>query len=59
MFSYIQTTDSFEFHDTIQCEEDFINGIDNDKVCPFIEDLIAQKVPLTKVGFIFIQNITF
>ncbi|CAG9559127.1 unnamed protein product [Danaus chrysippus] len=44
-----ETTDSFEFHDTIQCEEDFINGIDNDKVCPFIEDLIAQKAPLTKV----------
>ncbi|CAH2093893.1 unnamed protein product [Euphydryas editha] len=44
-----ETTDSFEFHDTIQCEEDFLNCIDNEKVCSFIEDLIAQQAPLTKV----------
>ncbi|KAI8442175.1 hypothetical protein MSG28_005782 [Choristoneura fumiferana] len=44
-----ETTDSFEFHDTIQCEEDFLNCIENEKVCPYIEDLIAQKAPLTKV----------
>lgn len=44
-----ETKDSFEFQDTIQCEEGFLNCIDNDKVCPFIEDLIAQKAPLTKV----------
>ncbi|XP_039752536.1 vacuolar protein sorting-associated protein 33A [Pararge aegeria] len=44
-----ETTDTFEFHDTIQCEEDFLNCIDNDKVCSFIEDLIAQKAPLTKI----------
>ncbi|XP_068623474.1 vacuolar protein sorting-associated protein 33A [Battus philenor] len=44
-----ETTDSFEFHDTIQCEEDFLNCVDNEKACPFIEDLIAQKAPLTKV----------
>ncbi|CAH0713728.1 unnamed protein product, partial [Brenthis ino] len=44
-----ETTDSFEFHDTIQCEEDFLNCIDNEKVCTFIEDLIAQKAPITKV----------
>lgn len=44
-----ETTDSFEFHDTLQCEEDFLNCIDNEKVCPFIEDLIAQQAPLTKI----------
>ncbi|KAI5642546.1 sec1 family domain-containing protein [Phthorimaea operculella] len=44
-----ETTDSFEFHDTIQCEEDFLNCIDNEKASPFIEDMIAQKAPLTKV----------
>ncbi|XP_059050426.1 vacuolar protein sorting-associated protein 33A [Achroia grisella] len=44
-----ETTDTFEFHDIIQCEEEFLNCIDNDKVCPFIEDLIAQKEPITKV----------
>ncbi|CAG4932947.1 unnamed protein product [Colias eurytheme] len=44
-----ETTDSFDFHDKIQCEEDFLNCLDNEKVCTFIEDLIAQKAPLTKV----------
>ncbi|XP_041972042.1 vacuolar protein sorting-associated protein 33A [Aricia agestis] len=44
-----ETTDSFEFHDTIQCEEDFLNCIENEKICNYIEDLIAQKAPLTKV----------
>ncbi|KAL0818293.1 hypothetical protein ABMA28_008781 [Loxostege sticticalis] len=44
-----ETTDDFDFHDTIQCEEDFVNCIDNEKVCPYIEDLIAKKEPLTKV----------
>ncbi|KAJ0173088.1 hypothetical protein K1T71_011264 [Dendrolimus kikuchii] len=41
--------DCFNFHDTIQCEEDFLNCMDNEKVSPYIEDLIAQKEPLTKV----------
>ncbi|XP_061722250.1 vacuolar protein sorting-associated protein 33A isoform X1 [Cydia pomonella] len=44
-----ETTDSFEFQDTIRCEEDFLNCIENEKACPFIEDLIAQNAPLTKV----------
>ncbi|XP_075983525.1 vacuolar protein sorting-associated protein 33A [Anticarsia gemmatalis] len=44
-----ETTDTFEFQDKVQCEEDFLNCIDNEKVCPYIEDLIAQKEPLTKV----------
>uniref|UniRef100_A0A2A4JXK5 Vacuolar protein sorting-associated protein 33A n=1 Tax=Heliothis virescens TaxID=7102 RepID=A0A2A4JXK5_HELVI len=44
-----ETTDTFEFHDTVQCEEDFLNCVDNEKACSYIEDLIAQKEPLTKV----------
>ncbi|XP_026314252.1 vacuolar protein sorting-associated protein 33A [Hyposmocoma kahamanoa] len=44
-----ETIDTFDFHDTVQCEEDFLNCVDNEKVCSFIEDLIAQKVPLTKI----------
>lgn len=48
-YSLFQTTDNFEFHDMIQCEEDFLNCVDNEKACPYIEDLIAQKEPLTKV----------
>lgn len=44
-----ETTDTFEFHDTVQCEEDFLNCVSNDKVCPYIEDIIAQKGPLIKV----------
>ncbi|XP_022831603.1 vacuolar protein sorting-associated protein 33A [Spodoptera litura] len=44
-----ETTDTFEFHDMVQCEEDFLNCVDNEKTCPYIEDLIAQKEPLTKV----------
>lgn len=44
-----EKTDSFDFQDMVHCEEDFLNCIDNEKVCPYIEDLIAQKEPLTKV----------
>ncbi|KAG7303577.1 hypothetical protein JYU34_012106 [Plutella xylostella] len=44
-----ETTDSFDFQDLIQCEEDFLNCVDNENVCTYIEDLIAQKAPLTKV----------
>lgn len=35
-------------------EQEFMNGIDTDKVHPYIEDQIAQKVDLVKVSFYFI-----
>ncbi|XP_018334360.1 vacuolar protein sorting-associated protein 33A [Agrilus planipennis] len=44
-----EVTDSFEFLDNLQVEQEFLNCIDTDKVSPYIEDLIAQQQPLVKV----------
>lgn len=42
-------TDSYEFLDTLQTEQEFLNCIEVDKASPYIEDLIAQSKPLIKV----------
>ncbi|XP_072934409.1 vacuolar protein sorting-associated protein 33A-like [Epargyreus clarus] len=44
-----EVTDTFEFQDTINCEDDFLNCLDHEKVCTYIEDLISMKAPLIKV----------
>lgn len=44
-----ETTDSFDFLNSLQVEQEFLNCIDVDKVNPYIEDLIAQKKPLNKL----------
>ncbi|KAF4532459.1 hypothetical protein B566_EDAN003034 [Ephemera danica] len=44
-----ELTDSSAFREALQLEQDFVNGVDTDKVHPLIEDLIAQKEPLIKV----------
>ncbi|KAF5297028.1 hypothetical protein FQA39_LY12242 [Lamprigera yunnana] len=44
-----EETDSYEFLDCLQAEQEFLNCIEVDRVSPFIEDLIAQKKPLIKV----------
>jgi len=36
--------------DSLLVEQEFMNGIDTDKVHPYIEDQIAQKVDLVKVS---------
>ncbi|XP_023017702.2 vacuolar protein sorting-associated protein 33A [Leptinotarsa decemlineata] len=42
-------TDSYEFLDTLQTEQEFLNCIEVDKPSPYIEEMIAQKQPLVKV----------
>ncbi|XP_077288870.1 vacuolar protein sorting-associated protein 33A [Arctopsyche grandis] len=42
-------TDTIDFHDILQCEEDFLNCMNTSSQNSFIEDLIAQKAPLTQV----------
>ncbi|KAK4877889.1 hypothetical protein RN001_010395 [Aquatica leii] len=44
-----EETDSYEFLDCLQAEQEFLNCIEVDRISPFIEDLIAQKKPLIKV----------
>ncbi|KAG5900565.1 hypothetical protein JTB14_022872 [Gonioctena quinquepunctata] len=39
-------TDSYEFLDTLQVEQEFLNCIEVDKPSPYIEEMIAQKKPL-------------
>lgn len=45
-----EVTDSNNFLESLQTEQEFMNGIDTDKVHPYIEDCIAQKEPLIKVS---------
>jgi len=45
-----EVTDSNSFLESLQTEQEFMNGIDTDKVHPYIEDCIAQKEPLIKVS---------
>ncbi|XP_044738294.1 vacuolar protein sorting-associated protein 33A [Chrysoperla carnea] len=44
-----EVTDTSDFLDTIHTEQEFMNCMDTDKICPFIEELIANKAPLVKV----------
>jgi vacuolar protein sorting-associated protein 33A len=48
-----EVTDSVPFMDSLLVEQEFMNGIDTDKVHPYIEDQIAQKVDLVKVSPLF------
>lgn len=54
-----EVTDSYEFLDSLQVEQEFLNCIQVDKANPYIEDMIAQKKPLVKVlRLICLQCIT-
>ncbi|CAH0549200.1 unnamed protein product [Brassicogethes aeneus] len=44
-----EVTDGYEFLDTLQTEQEFLNCIEVDKPCPYIEESIAQCKPLVKV----------
>ena len=44
-----EITISDSFQEALQIEQDLLNGIDTDKVCPYIEDFICKQEPLTKV----------
>lgn len=43
-------TDSNQFLEALQIEQELMNGIDTDKAHPYLEDCIARKEPLIKVG---------
>jgi hypothetical protein len=54
-----EVTDSYEFLDTLQTEQEFLNCIEVDKASPYIEDMIANAKPLVKVlRLICLQCIT-
>ncbi|KAJ8925396.1 hypothetical protein NQ315_009228 [Exocentrus adspersus] len=44
-----EVTDSYDFLDTLQAEQEFLNCIEVDKPSPYIEEMIAQNKPLIKV----------
>nr|CAH0102586.1 unnamed protein product [Daphnia galeata] len=44
-----EITISEDFQEALQVEQDLLNGIDTDKVCPYIEDFICKQEPLTKI----------
>lgn len=45
----MKETDSSHFLKALETEQELMNGIDTDKVHPYIEDCIDRKQPLTKV----------
>ncbi|XP_049767289.1 vacuolar protein sorting-associated protein 33A [Schistocerca serialis cubense] len=54
-----EVTDSDSFLECLQTEQEFMNGIDTDKVHPYIEDCIAQQEPLIKVlRLLCMQSVT-
>ncbi|PSN50584.1 Vacuolar protein sorting-associated protein 33A [Blattella germanica] len=54
-----EVTDTNNFLESLQLEQEFMNGIDTDKVHPYIEDCIAQKEPLIKIlRLICMQSVT-
>ncbi|KAL7287732.1 hypothetical protein TKK_0018117 [Trichogramma kaykai] len=54
-----EVTDSSNFLETLQIEQELLNGIDTDKPNSYIEDLIAQQEPLIKVlRLLCLQSIT-
>ncbi|KAJ8946448.1 hypothetical protein NQ318_014436 [Aromia moschata] len=44
-----EVTDSYDFLDTLQAEQEFLNCIEVDKPSPYLEEMISQKKPLIKV----------
>ncbi|CAH1955857.1 unnamed protein product [Acanthoscelides obtectus] len=44
-----EVTDSYDFLDYLQAEQEFLNCIEVDKPSPYIEQMIAQSKPLVKV----------
>ncbi|XP_014664032.1 PREDICTED: vacuolar protein sorting-associated protein 33A-like isoform X2 [Priapulus caudatus] len=44
-----EVTDTDEFIEALHTQQEFMNGLETDKIHPFIEDCIAKQEPLTKV----------
>lgn len=54
-----ERTDKESFMDSLQTQQEFMNGIDTDKVNSYIEDCIARKEPLVKVlRLLCMQSVT-
>ncbi|XP_072163867.1 vacuolar protein sorting-associated protein 33A-like [Diadema setosum] len=54
-----ERTDKETFMDSLQAQQEFMNGIDTDKVNAYIEDCIARKEPLIKVlRLLCMQSVT-
>ncbi|KAG1714266.1 Vacuolar protein sorting-associated protein 33A [Nymphon striatum] len=54
-----EVTDTESFLESLQVEQEFMNGIDTDKVNVFIEDCIAKQAPLMKVlRLVCMQSVT-
>lgn len=54
-----EKTDTESFMDSLQIQQEFMNGLDTDKVSSYIEDLIAKKESLVKVlRLICLQSVT-
>lgn len=45
------------FRPTLQMEQEFLKGLDTDKISSFIEDCIAQKESLNRVGDVLILKV--
>jgi hypothetical protein len=50
-----EKTDDEEFREDIRLEQEFAQGLDTDKVNPYIEKYIALKKPLNKVFYLLIK----
>ncbi|XP_021346292.1 vacuolar protein sorting-associated protein 33A-like isoform X1 [Mizuhopecten yessoensis] len=44
-----EATDTDEFMDSLRCQQEFINGVDTDKIHPYIEDCMGRQEPINKV----------
>eukprot|EP00057_Strongylocentrotus_purpuratus_P025629 XP_011680103.1 PREDICTED: vacuolar protein sorting-associated protein 33A [Strongylocentrotus purpuratus] len=54
-----ERTDKESFMDSLQTQQEFMNGIDTDKINSHIEDCIARKEPLIKVlRLLCMQSVT-
>jgi len=54
-----EVTDSSNFLESLQVEQELLNCIDTDKPNAYIEDMIAQQRPLLKVlRLLCIQSLT-
>ncbi|KAK6192041.1 hypothetical protein SNE40_003590 [Patella caerulea] len=44
-----EATNSDGFMETLRCQQDFTNGLETDKIHPYIEECIAKKDSITKI----------
>lgn len=52
-----EVTDTEEFIESIENEQEIMFGMDSDKVHPYIEDCMARKVDVIKVNIMFWEGV--